>query len=100
MEDFRNFKLLAHAALRRFKFNIACYYGSRETATVPPVDRYYVAVQGMGLPTAGFEESHISPTAAIDAMVRRLKEHRRQAEAAQLARDLARRAGVVAEVNE
>ena len=100
MEDFRNFKLLAHAALRKFKFNIACYYGSRETATVPPVDRYYVAVMGMGLPTEGFTVGHTSPVAAVDAMVRRLKEHRRQAEAAQLARDLARRAVVVAELND
>ena len=78
---------------------LAALMAATMEATVPPEDRYYVSVKGAGLPTEGFTVGHVSPVAAVDAMVRRLKEHRRQAEAAQLARDLARRA-VVAELND
>ena len=91
MQAFFDFKLLAHAALRSFNVNIECYYGSRGTATASGVDCFYVSVNGQGLPPGGFEEGRESGTAAIDAVVRMIKAHRREAEQAQIDRDRARR---------
>ena len=92
MQAFQDFKLLAHAALRSFNVNVGCYYGSRGTATASGVELYYVSVSGQGLPLHGFQVGRESGTAAIDAVVRMIKAHRREAQQAQLDRDRARRA--------
>ena len=91
MQAFQDFKLLAHAALRSFNVNISCYYGSRGTATASGVDRFYVAVNGQGLPPDGFEVGRESGTAAIEAVILMIKAQRREAEQEQIYRDRGRR---------
>ena len=91
MQEYRDFKLLAYAALRKYNVNIGCFYGSRETALVPPVDRFYISVNGQGLPPEGYTVGRESATDCITAMCGQLKRHRLAIEAAQMERDRARR---------
>jgi uncharacterized lipoprotein YmbA len=91
MEEYQDFKLLAHAALSKFNVTIGTFYGSRDTALASGEDLWRVSVNGQGLPATGFSVGCATPTAAVDTMVRRLKEHQRQAAAERDARDRARR---------
>ena len=97
MNDFPAFRLLAHAALRRFNVVIGCYYGSRDTTTMDGIDRYYIAANGQGLPAAGVEVRGETATAAVDAMVRMLKARQRQADEEYQERERAKRAAWAAE---
>ena len=86
MNDFLDFRHLARVSLAKFNVNVACFYGSADTATATGEDMYWVKAKGQGLPTAGFSAGHVHYTAAVDALGRRLKEHQRQQQADRVAR--------------
>ena len=100
MNDFPAFRLLAHAALQRFHVVIGCYYGSRDTTTMPGVDCYHIAANGQGLPAGGVTAKGDTATAAIDAMVRMLKARQRLADEEYQQRERAKRASWAAEAAE
>ena len=92
MEEYQHFKALAHAALKAFNVNVGTFYGCRETARATPADLYYLSVNGQGLPSQGFTVGREQPAAAVDAMVRQLKAHRRAVVTERLERSRRRQA--------
>lgn len=91
MEEYRAFKLLAHAALSKFNVHIGTYYGSADNATVSGVDQWWVKVKGMSLPPEGLSAGSPNYTTAIDSMARQLKSHYRAQDELRLQRERAKR---------
>lgn len=92
MEEYRQFKALARKMLARFNVNIDTFYGCRETALAPLEDRYYIHVNGQGLPAKGFTVGRATAADAVATMAQQVKSHKHAADEARMARDRARRA--------